>query len=319
MHRTEPVSPKSGVHVNSLVGKCLVAAAFVLAGSSVVAARYITAYLPPYTITFLSLAFAAATVLPFYGGAIVDAIGRLGPRRWRLVFLQALLGIALFRVFLTFGLQRISAAEAGIVTGAAPALTALFAVAMLRERLTLRKAAGVFLTMLGMLIVQAFPSGTTLLNRDSVVGYMLVFAATACEALFAVLSRRMHLENPGGEEELHPVAHAGVVSAIALVLCLVPMLTEAPTVDLSDVPISGWLALVWYGAVVTILAFACMFAGARVCDGYTISAFTGIIPLSSLLLSVALLGNEVLPHQWFGCMVIVIAIWVISRPGREVD
>ncbi|MCD8350918.1 MAG: DMT family transporter [Planctomycetaceae bacterium] len=296
------------------VGICYVAAAFMLAGSSVVAARYITTYLPPYTITFLSLAFAVATVVSFYGGMIIDAIGRISAKRWRLLFLQALLGIVLFRVFLTFGLRHISAAEAGIVTGTAPAITALFAVAVLRDSITVHKAAGIFLTMLGMLILQGFPFNAVNLEREHIVGYVLVLAATACESFFVVLSRRMFMQDPEDDEHLHPVAHAGIVSGIALVLCFFPMLTEASQADLFAVPPSGWLALAWYGAVVTILAFAFMFYGAKVCDGYTISALTGVIPLTSVILSIVILGNDVQPHQWLGCIVIGISMWVISRP-----
>ena len=302
--------------MNTALGKLYVVAAFVLAGSSVVAARFISDFLPPFTLTFLSLAFAVATVIPLYGRQTVAALGRIHRRRWLLLFLQALLGIALFRIFLTFGLRYISAAEAGIVTGAAPALTALFAFLLLRDPLTAGKIAGVFLTMTGMLVVQGFPFTAAAFNPDGFAGYVLVLAATACEALFAVLSRRMHLEDPEGGEQLHPVSHAGIVSAIALVLCFFPMLTESPLENIPAVPPAGWIALAWYGAIVTILAFTFMFSGAKLCDGYTISALTGVIPLSSLLLSIIFLGADVQPHQWLGCALIGIAIWVINRKTK---
>jgi drug/metabolite transporter (DMT)-like permease len=294
-----------------MLGKAYVAAAFVLAGSSVVAARFISDFLPPFTITFLSLAFAVATVIPLHGRQTVAALGRIGRRRWLLLFLQAFLGIALFRVFLTFGLRHIGAAEAGIVTGAAPALTALFAVALLRDPLTAGKAAGIVLTMAGMMVVQGFPFAAGF-GRGGFAGYALVLAATACEALFAVLSRRMHLEDGEGEQ-LHPVSHAGIVSALALFLCFFPMLTESPLEKIPGVPAAGWAALAWYGAVVTVLAFTFMFSGAKLCDGYAISALTGVIPLSSLVLSIIFLDAEVRPHQWLGCALIGIAIGIIIK------
>lgn len=300
--------------MNSIKGKLYVAAAFVLAGSSVVAARFISDFLPPFTVTFFSLVFAVATALPVVGRDVLTLLRRISPRRRRLLFLQALLGIALFRIFLTFGLRYITAAEAGIVTGAAPAITAFFAVIVLRDPLSLRKSLGVFLTMAGIMTVRGVPLSPDggIAEPGRATGYVLVLAATACEALFAVLSRKVHLEDPEAREKLHPVAHAGIVSTIALVLCVVPMLTESPWEGLRQLPASGWAALAWYGAVVTIVAFTCMFSGAKLCDGYTISAFTGIIPLSSLVLSIVLLGNEIAPRQWAGCGLIGLAIWVIS-------
>jgi drug/metabolite transporter (DMT)-like permease len=301
------------------LGKAYVAAAFVLAGSSVVAARFISDFLPPFSVTFLSLAFAVATVVPFYGRQTFAALGRIRRRRWCLLFLQAFLGIALFRIFLTFGLRHISATEAGIVTGAAPALTALFAFVLLRDSLTAGKIAGLFLTLLGMMVVQGFPFSVAAFNPKGLAGYVLVLAATACEALFAVLSRRMHLEDPDGGEQLHPVSHAGIVSAIAFVLCFFPMLTESPQETIATVPLAGWLALAWYGAIVTILAFTFMFSGAKLCDGYGISALTGVIPLSTLILSIIFLDAEVQPQQWLGCVLIGIAIWVINRQKNRAD
>lgn len=303
--------------MNTVKGKAYVAAAFVLAGSSVVAARFISGFLPPFTVTFFSLAFALATALPLAGGDMIAVVRRLGARRKLFLFLQALLGIALFRVFLTFGLRHISAAEAGIVTGAAPAITALFAVLLLREALSVRKAFGILLTVAGVMTVRGAPDGVIVNagHGHAWAGYALVLAATACEALFAVLSRKMHLEDPDGRENLHPVAHAGIVSALALALCFFPMLAESPMDALPLLPGSGWAALAWYGAAVTILAFTFMFAGAKLCDGYTISAFTGVIPLSSLVLSIVLLGDGVSPRQWAGCGLIGAALWVISRRG----
>lgn len=301
--------------MNTTLGKLYVTAAFILAGSSVVAARFISDFLPPFTITFLSLVFAVATIIPIYGRKTMSVLGRISKRRWKLLFLQALLGIALFRIFLTFGLRHINAAEAGIVTGTAPAITALFAFAVLRDSLTARKMTGILFTLLGMMALQGFPFNTAVLNPKHFPGYALVLAATACEALFAVLSRRMHLEDPDNDERLHPVSHAAIVSTIALILCFFPMLTESPLGKIMAVPPSGWLALAWYGAVVTILAFTFMFSGAKLCDGYTISALTGVIPLSALVLSIVFLGNTVLPYQWLGCALIGASIWIISRPS----
>lgn len=299
-------------------GKFAVAAAFTLAGSSVVAARFVAGSLPPCTVTFFSLMFAVATVLPLHGGRIIAAARRLRARQWLPLFLQAFLGIVLFRVFLTLGLLRISAAEAGIVTGTAPAITALFAAAVLREPLTARKAAGIFLSMLGMTVLQGFPFSAAGVNGESIAGYALVLAATACEALFAVLARRMQRGAEAADgEQLHPAVHAGIVSAVALALCFFPMLAESPLEQILALPPVGWIALIWYGSVVTVLAFTCMFTGARSCDGYTISALTGVIPLSSLLLSIVILGDSVSPHQWAGCGLIGIAFLTMLGSGKQ--
>ena len=98
-----------------------------------------------------------------------------------------------------------------------------------------------------------------------------------------------------------------------MVLCFVPALVEQPLEAIKELPYTGWLALLWYGNVVTIVAFACMFAGAKRCSGYTIAAFAGLIPITSTVLSVVVLREPVIIYQIIGCGLIVISIIIISR------
>ena len=120
--------------MNINLGKMYLTVAFILAGSSVVVARYVSGNLQLFTITFMSLAFASITALIFRGKSIFSTIRKLSKRHWIILFLQALFGIFLFRVFLTFGLKYTSAIEAGIVIGTTPAITAVFSRFILKER-----------------------------------------------------------------------------------------------------------------------------------------------------------------------------------------
>lgn len=294
------------------MGKLYLTAAFVLAGSSVVAARSVSDYLQPFSITFMSLLFAAVTALIVSGRELPAAMRRLNRSVWLKLILQSFFGIFLFRVFLTYGLLHTSTAEAGIITGTAPAWTAFLTYLILRDRLHARCLAGIALTVVGVLILQGLFFEATPFGSGHLLGNALALAATACEAMFTVLARKIHLAGDR-DGELRPVIQAGIVSFIALLLCLVPAALEAPLSALQTLPPAGWLALIWYGSIVTIVAFACMFAGAKRCDGYTIAAISGVIPLSSLALSILVLGEPVKLHQWLGCAFIIAAILVINR------
>ncbi|MCC8165824.1 MAG: DMT family transporter [Planctomycetes bacterium] len=297
-------------------GKFALAGAYILAGSSVVAARSVSASLPPFTITFFSLAFAVLTVVVLYGRQSLRTMRTVTKYQWRYLVFQALVGIALFRFFMTFALRRITAGEVGIVTGAAPALTALLAVLLIGDRLTGRSLGGVALAVAGILVLRGKGVAAGW-DGAAVGGYLLAFGATACEALFAVMSRKMHVDAVS-QPRLNPLAHAGLVSAVALLFCTGPMLSEAPWALLPTVPAAGWMALAWYGAGITILAFALMFIGARRCSGAVIAAYTAIIPLSSLLLSVALLGETVTLRHGLGCGLVVLSVWLVSRGKTSV-
>ena len=61
------------------------------------------------------------------------------------------------------------------------------------------------------------------------------------------------------------------------------------------------------------MAFAFMFSGAKHCDGYTIAAFAGLIPMSALILSVIILKEIVTVNKIIGCCFILFSIFIMSR------
>lgn len=312
--------------MESAKGKLFLALAFTLAGSSVVAAGRLSHSLGPFTIAFLSLAFATPTAFLLYGRRTLPSLSKLGRSQWVTLFMQAVFGIFLFRVFLAFGLLRTGAAEAGILTGTTPAITAVLAHCFLRERIGPRQLAGVLLTVSGVLLLQGFsfivfissasplsavPPGETPFSGTRLAGNLLVLCAAACESAFAVLSRKANSRTSG--DRIHPLLQSGVVSGIALLLCLVLMMLEHPLGPIAALRPGAWAALMWYGCFATVAAFACMFAGAAHCDSYTIAAFSGLMPSSSLLLSILLLNESVGAHHWAGCALIAASLCVMGE------
>ena len=67
----------------------------------------------------------------------------------------------------------------------------------------------------------------------------------------------------------------------------------------------------------TVAAFAFMFMGARTCDGYTIAAFSGMMPLLALVLSITILKESVTLQQLAGCALIITSILVMSGKSRR--
>lgn len=292
-------------------GKFFLAAAFILAGSSVVTARYVSGSLQPFTITFMSLAFATITTLLFRAGSTCRTIPKLSMRHWRILILQSVFGIFLFRVFLTFGLQHTSAVEAGVIMGTSPAITAILTRLLLKESLGKNGVTGILFTLAGILMLQGFPFNMAAFDIGHLSGNALALGAASCESLFATLSRKTHTDAKE-DYELHPFVQSGIVSMIALILCFIPMLSEDQFSELAALPMSGWIALVWYGSIVTVVAFACMFTGAKYCDGYTIAAFTGLLPISSFVFSLIVLRETTNANQVIGCGLVVMSIIIMS-------
>lgn len=294
-------------------GKIYLIIAFMLAGSSVVAAKYVSEELGIFTITFMSLFFAVITALLFLRKDIIKSIKKISKNKWKILILQALLGILLFRAFIILGLDFTTTGEAGIITGTVPAITGILTWFILKEKINFKGILGILFTLLGILILQGFPFNIKEFNFGNIIGNILILCAAVCEALFTTLSRKSQIDE---DNKLNPILQSGIVSFIALILCTIPMILEKPLVSIINLSIGGWLALVWYGSIVTIAAFSFMFIGAKYCDGYTIAAFSGVIPITSLILSILLLKESIHIYQWIGGLFIFISIILMSYSQR---
>ena len=294
-------------------GKLYLLFAFALAGTSVVTARFLSAAVGTFTITAVSLGLLWLLLFPFYGVHALRSLLTLSAMEKWLLFLQALFGIFAFRVFLLLGLTYTSAAEAGILTGVTPAITTALAFFLLKESMTHRTLAGIGCTITGIILLQGLLDGPESFTFSHLGGNLLVLAAAASEASFNIISRRQAMRRQLSRlQELHPMVQTLLVSAVAFILCLPPALGEQPLQTLARIGLGEWLALFWYGLFITALSFALFYAGVRRCSAYTTAAFSGFMPLSSVLLAVLLLGETMSGGQWAGALLVLLGVWLIG-------
>ena len=296
-----------------LKGSIYLFCAFTLAGTSVISARLVSDQLGTFTIAAASLFFAVIFLLPICRSKLMETIQVMEGKDWFLVILQALCGIFLFRMFLLQGLLHTSTGEAGILTGATPAVTALLARAALKEQVNRKSIIGIACTIWGILLIQGILLPGSIFTLGHFVGNMLVLCAAASESLFNVISRVNSLRTVSlNKQPINPLVQTTLVSGIALFLCLIPALFEQPLQSLTSLGIKEWLALAWYGLFVTALAFIFWYAGIKRCPAYTAAAFSGMMPFTSLILSVIVLREHAGLQQWSGGLLVVLGMLLIG-------
>lgn len=304
--------------MDSLNGKIYLICAFSLAGTSVISARFVTGKLGTFTVTAVSLLFALMFLVPLCAKQLIRYIRLMSFRKFLFLSLQALCGIFLFRMFLLSGLYYTSTREAGILTGATPAITALLAMIVLKEPVSGKKFAGILCTAGGILIIQGVLTPGNGLSLEHIGGNMLVLCAAACESVFNTLSRISTVKAAADlKEHSSPIAQTAIVSAIALILCLIPTLFEQPLKELSEIGLMEWTALLWYGVFVTALAFICWYSGIKRCSVFTAAAFSGMMPFTSMLLSTVVLGESADYQQWLGGFLVIVSMILIGTEGID--
>lgn len=300
--------------MGEIQGKMYLLGAFSLAGTSVITGYILAIKLNNFMITAVSLGIVLLCLLPFYGMKTVQTIRLLTKRDWIMILFQAVFGIFLFRTFLLLGVKLTSTVEAGILTGTTPAITSLLAFFFLKERFSGTMAFGISCTVMGIILLQGINILSAQFSAQHIIGNILIICAAASESTFNIISRK-HKARALDQSavQLHPMVQTLLVSAIAFVLSVIPALCEHPLASMSVLGWKEWFALVWYGIVVTALAFVFFYEGVKRCDAYTTAVFSGMMPLTSMLLSLFLLKEKIECAQWVGGFLIVLSMTLIGK------
>jgi drug/metabolite transporter (DMT)-like permease len=280
----------------------------ILAGSSVVFSKIVAESIPTFLANALILLPASAVLLVltwrFEGGL------RVPRASWLPLFLQALCGIVLFRVFLFYGLPLTSAASAGILTSTAPAMSALLAVLLLRERLGGRGVFGVLLTALGVFVLTVpgapVPGASGGAGANPVLGNLLVLGAVLGEALWNVLSRFT-------VSQLSPLMAATFTTLLALLMFLPLALPEALRFNFAQITPATFGAILYYSLGATVLAYLLWFAGVRGVTASTAAVYTGWLPVSAVALSALVLREPLTLWRALGLGCVLCATLVFAQ------
>ncbi len=280
--------------------------AMAIVGSSVVVGKLIVDRFPVFLANGLGLVVAVAILVPLLL-RLEGGFPAVGKKDLLVLFLQAFTGIFLFRVLLLYGLTLTTAAESGIITSTTPAVTGLIAFFFLREKLGRNTWAGIVLAVLGILSINV--AGTTAEagpGPSPLLGNLLVFGAVVGEALFTIFAKL-------ASNRTTPLATSTAASVFALLIFLPFSVREAIGFDFSGLSPVDWIPVFYYGVFVTVVAFFLWFRGVSKVPASTAAVFTGVLPVSALLLSYLVLDEPARGSHLVGIACVLLGILLISR------
>ncbi|MFZ5987045.1 MAG: DMT family transporter [Bacillota bacterium] len=295
---------------NKFISSLELCSASAIAGSSVVVGKLITGSLPVFLSQSLSLAFALLILIPVCF-ATDKKFYIIKKRDLCILFLQALSGMFLFRVFIMYGLKYTTAVESGIITSTTPAIVAVLSFAFLRENIARYKILGVLITTIGVLAINS----VNIVNFSAkglypLLGNLLVLFAVTGEALLTIL-RKMT------SKTVSSLSGTTFVTLFAFILFLPISLIEIRYVDFLLIDYKHWSYIVYYGIVVTSLAYILWFRGVSKVPASTAAIYTGFMPVSSVILSYIILRESFLWVHMLGVIFIVSGIITISFFARR--
>ena len=209
--------------------------------------------------------------------------------------------------FLDFaGLQYITANLERLILYLNPTIVLLLGAILFRTPVKGRQWAALGVSYLGVLVV--FGHDIAIGGDNIVLGAILVFGSAVSYAIYLAYS---------GEavKRIGALRITGVATSIACVLCIAQFFLLRPVAAMHVAPEVIWLAIANAIFCTFLLVLMVMLAIERVGAGVT--AQVGMVgPLSTIAMSILLLGEPFTPWMAAGTVLVLAGIWLLARARR---
>lgn len=247
------------------------------------------------------VAFAALLYLLLLPGCWKDIHYRKGDWKWLAVAVAC--EPCLLFTFETLGLGNTTASQASMIVACAPLATAAAGFVFLREKVSRRCLGGICLAVLGVVLV----SGVNVAGESApnpLLGNFFMLCAVCTVAAMALVMRRLTRQ--------YPVIFLSGLQTFGGTLFFLPLALRSPWPQ--SVSPASWGAIVYLGFGVTFLVYLVLnYSLSRLKAGHAM-IFANIIPIAGLVLAFLILGERMLPLQYFGSALVLAGIVVAGPP-----
>ncbi|SUV04188.1 DMT family permease [Priestia megaterium] len=271
-------------------------------GISFVSTKAVLDKLDPYTLLVLRFGIGALFLL-------VLLVLKRYPLNIPLKYIPHLivlgiLGVFIHQVIQATALLTINASAAGWIISFSPVFTVILSVFFLHEKMTLIKASGIIVAIIGVLLV------TTSSNQHSFqlpinIGYLLMILSTLNWAIYSVLLKKLHIQLPS--------------LVVTFYMCLIgftlttPFLVRNKGWEIMPFLTSvEWAHLLFLGVFVSGVAYWYWAKALEVLEASQVSLFLYLEPVATLITAVLLLREKIIPVSILGGVIIIVGVIVAN-------
>jgi drug/metabolite transporter (DMT)-like permease len=280
-------------------------------GATFVATKLALQEVSPATIVWLRFAMGLVVL------GLVAALRReLSPpprSDWPYFVVLGFVGVALHQWLQSNGLQTAQATTTAWIVTSIPVFIALLGWLVLGERPSALQSAGIAIAALGVLLIVGRGDPAALFRGGAAsIGDILVLLSAPNWAVYTILSRRGLARFPAAKMIFYAM-FAGWLFVTIWIMGFGP-----GTHEIGSLSHRGWIAIVGLGILGSGLAYVMYHDALRILPAAQLGVFLNLEPLTTMLLAVPLLGEQITAAVLVGGGLILAGIYLVNRtPSRS--
>ncbi|MHB1683545.1 MAG: DMT family transporter [Bacilli bacterium] len=284
-------------------------------GSAFVFSKVAETSVPPLAAAFLRFGLGSIVgLIMILVRKLRNADYDISPSKtWFDTAVLGIVGVAGYNLLFFEGLALSQAPDGSmIIPTLTPAITVILAAVFLKERFRRKQVAGLGITLVGsMIFFSAIVFSHVAGGQHRIIGDLMFLGSAVLWAFATLLSKRL-------TSRMDPFlvsTYTMVVGSFILGLIAMPQLVQ---IDWSSLGWPFWSDLVYLAVFPSVLANWFFYVGVQRIGPSRAAVFMYLVPVSSLILAAAVLGETLTLGQFSGAALMIAGVWLINRKNRSV-
>lgn len=273
------------------------------AGNAVVG-KIAAGHIPPVTLSFLRWFFAFLIVLPFSWRHVLQD-WKLIREKLGIMLVLSLTGVAAFNTMQYWSLEHTQAINTLLLQPAAPLFVAMWSLALFGVRLSLAQAAGIALSLVGVLVIMLRGDLLSLKDIDFNRGDLIFIVALLVFGLYSVLAAR--------RPAIHALSFVAFTFGCGAALLLPLLIWELAARPVMTLDGANLLTLFYVAVFPSTVAYLCFNRGVALIGANRAAPFFHLVPVFGTVMSIVFLGEHPQLFHFVGFALVLTGVFVASR------
>ncbi len=254
--------------------------------------------IPPFSFAFFRFFIGALIILPF-----VIKFLKITREDIPKLILVSIVSVTLQIPLLFFGLQLSPSINAPIIISSGPIFLIIASVIFLKEKLKYKVLIGTLVSLLGVLAIILRPFLEGGFTEFGVLGNFLIFAATLCGVVQALILKEITVKN----DPLTVTFWMFLIGSIPLIPAVI---WESSSFNLLQINTQGAIGLIYGIVLAAVLAHYFLAFGIKFIKASEVGVFTYVDPIATILVAVPLLHEAITFPYLIGALLVFLGIFI---------